>query len=460
MSHQPLKPKPLQRSMRRMGVLLLTLSSITPAASVFIIAPGVVQQAGSGATLSFIAGAIISLFVAFAYAELGSAFPLTGGEYTVVARVLGPFFGFIILGINIATLILIAAVVALGLGDYLGVLVPGLSPVWTGVVCIILTTLCGILNLRTNAIVTGLFLAVEIVTLLVLAWLGFAHVERPLSELLLHPMHLAAAGGMEPVTLGAIGLATVVANFAYNGYGNAVYLGEEMHNAPQHLGRLIVMSLLIAVVAEAVPVTAMLMGAPDLPALLGSHTMMSDFIASRGGSFLNKVISLGIALAIINANIATIVMIGRQVYSTGRDHVWTPAINRALTHVHEKFHSPWLATLIPGGLAAAACFIGLDRLLVMTGTGLVVVYASLCVAVIVGRRNGTTKHGIYRMPLFPLPPIAGLCALIYVVYANFLDTDIGRPSLIATGGMILLSAAYYVLVLKRRGDWTPRGPES
>ena len=441
--------------MKRFGVLLLTLSSITPAASVFIMAPSVAEQAGTGATLAFVAGALISLFVAFAYAELASAFPLTGGEYAVVGRILGPMPGFIILGLNIATLIFTAAVVALGLGDYLSALIPDLSPIPTGIVCVIFTTLCGILNLRTNAKVTGTFLVIEMVVLFVLAALGLCYAERPVTELLFNPVHLGAEGGLEPATLSAIGLATVVANFAYNGYGNAIYLGEEMQEAPQHLGRVIVLSLLIAVLAEAVPVTAMLMGAEDLPSLLSSHTMISDFIESRGGTLLKNIMSLGIALAIINANIATILLIGRQVYSTGRDGVWAPAINRALMKVHPTLKSPWVATLVPGVLAALACLIGLDLLLVITGTSLVVVYASLCAAVIMGRIKGITDHGIYRMPFFPLPAIVGLVALAGVIYANSLDPDVGCPSLYATGGMMALAAIYYLVFLRRRG-WTPQ----
>ncbi len=452
-------PANLKRSMKRIGVLLLTLSSITPAASVFIAAPGVVQQAGTGGALSFLLAAAISLLVAFAYAELASAYPLTGGEYAVVARILGPLPGFIILGLNIATMIFIEAIVALGLGDYLGVLIPGLSSTWVGVGCVILTTLCGILNLRTNAVVTGLFLAVEIVAILALTALGFMHVERSVTDILLHPLHQAATGGLEPVSLGAIGLATVVATFAYNGYGNAIYLGEEMHEAPQHLGRVIVLSLLLVILAEAAPVTAMLAGAPDLNTLFASPHMISDFIAARGGSTMNTLISLGIACAIINASIATILLLGRQIYSTGRDQVWTPAVNRALTQVHPRLHSPWVATLVPGALAVAACFIGLDRLLVITGTGIVFVYASLCVAVIAGRRNGQTTHGIYRMPWYPLPPVLGLAAMGYIIYASYLDPDVGRPSLWATGGMMALAAAYYLVVLRRRGAWVLKGPD-
>jgi len=456
----PEAPRNLQRSMKRMGVLLLTLSSITPAASIFIAAPNVVQQAGTGGAVSFLIAAAISLLVAFAYAELASAYPLTGGEYAVVARILGPLPGFVILGLNIATMIFIEAIVALGLGDYLGVLIPGLPSIGVGIACVVLTTFCGIMNLRTNAVVTGLFLAVEIIAVLALTLLGLVHIERPLTELLLHPLHQAAAGGLEPVTLGAIGLATVVATFAYNGYGNAIYLGEEMHEAPQHLGRVIVASLLIVILAEAAPVTAMLVGAPDLEALFSSQHMISDFIEARGGSTMNTLISLGIACAIINASIATILLLARQIYSTGRDRVWTRGINRALMRLHPRFHSPWVATLVTGALASAACFIGMNRLLVITGTGIVFVYASLCVAVIVGRQNGKTAHGIYRMPWYPLPPLFGLAAMIYIIYASYLDPDIGRPSLWATGGMIVLAAGYYLFILRRRGTWVPRGPEA
>ena len=46
-----------------------------------------------------------------------------------------------------------------------------------------------------------------------------------------------------------------------------------------------------------------------------------------------------------------------------------------------------------------------------------------------------------------------LIALAFVVYYSWLDPDEGRPGLIATAAQIVGSAAYYWLVLKRRGDW-------
>jgi amino acid transporter len=187
--------------------------------------------------------------------------------------------------------------------------------------------------------------------------------------------------------------------------------------------------------------------------------MLSDFITGYGGPILNGAVSLGVALAILNANIAIAIMSARQLYSSGRDQVWSENVNFALTRIHKKFHSPWIATLVFGFLSALACLIDQNLLFVIIGTSLVLIYAIMCVAVIVGRRSGTTSHTHYRLPWFPAVPLVGLLFLGYVLYANYLDEAVGRPSLWAAAAMIVLSLAYYILVLRRRGGWVLKGPD-
>ena len=116
---------PLKQSLHRLGTLLITLSGVTPAASVFIMGQDVIHQAGSGALWCFLAAGLLSLSTAFVYAELSSAFPLTGGEYSMIGATIGPAWGFMALGLNIVGGALGQAVTALGLAAYLGVLVPG-----------------------------------------------------------------------------------------------------------------------------------------------------------------------------------------------------------------------------------------------------------------------------------------------------------------------------------------------
>ena len=55
----------LKRSLRVFGAMLLTLSAVTPASSVFVIVPTVITQAGTGAFLAMLAGAALSVPTAF-----------------------------------------------------------------------------------------------------------------------------------------------------------------------------------------------------------------------------------------------------------------------------------------------------------------------------------------------------------------------------------------------------------
>ena len=447
---------PFQRSMHRLGTLLITLSGITPAASVFIMGSDVIRQAGTGAVICFAAAALLGLTTAYVYAELSSAFPLTGGEYSMIGRTLGPSFGFMALGLNIIGGALGQAVTALGLAEYLGVVVPGLPAFPVALAATAGVTVISILNVRVNAVITGIFLLVELAALGVLVALGVIHPHRGLDVVALHPVMLAGAG-LVPTSWVAIGLASAAAIYAYNGYGGAVFFGEEMFEARTRLAWVVFWSLGIAVLAEFAPIIAAMIGAGDLKAVLGADSPLAAFITAAGGPWLAKAVSLGVAFAIVNAMIAIALINARQLYASGRDRVWPRVLNRAVTALHPRFNSPWIACLIMGAVTAASCALPLATLVMLTGTGIVVVYAGVSAAAIVGRITGATAHGAYRMPFFPLAPVLSLVALAAVIGADLFDPDVGRPSLIANLAAMALAAGYYVLVLRRRGDWALRG---
>lgn len=447
-----------KRRMKLAGTLLLTLSAVTPAASVYVIIPGIIQTAGSGAFLSLAVAAVVGLAMAFVYAELASAHPIAGGEYAIFGRTLGPLVGFAYMGANTVGCVLPVGALSLGASEYLHAIWPAAQPVPTALAIVTFAAAMGVLNIRTNAVVTGLFLAVEIAVLIALATLGLAHPARHLAEVALHPMALGPAG-LGPASISAIGLATTVAVFAYNGFGAAVYFSEEVVGAPRRVATTILLALLLTVAFEFIPTTGVLMGAPDLKALILSPSPFSDFVTQRGGRALSIAVSLGVALAIVNAVIAIGLVNARFFFSSGRDRAWAEPVNAALIRIHPRFQSPWVANLLAGALAAATCFIPFHVLLVLNGTLVVVMYALLCLGVIAGRTFGTTAHGAYRMPLYPVAPVLGLITLGYVVYANWIDPEIGRPSLIATAAMLAIAAAYCVAMRLRRGPgWVVVGP--
>jgi amino acid transporter len=453
----PPTPHPLSRSLGVLGILFLTLSATTPASSVFVIVPGMLQTAGSGTLWAFLLAGLVCLATACVYAELSSAFPIAGGEYVMVARTLGSLPGFIVLGINAFNNILFPPVVGLGVSAVLRTVIPGLPQIPTAIVVVAGSTLCALLNIRVNALVTGIFLAVEMIALAVLIGLGLAEPNRAIAPMLLHPQMLAGAA-LAATPHASIGLATTVAIFALNGYGMAVYFGEEMHDAHKKIGRVIVTSFSLSFALELVPIVAVLMGAPDLKALFAAEDPFGLFVRGRGGPMLSQVVAIGVVIAIINAAIVTVLASARFFWCTGRDCVWGYRFDEFIGAIHPKSQSPWVATLIIGLIGVACCFISLKFLLILNGGGLIVSYAAISLGSLAGRRNGATAHGVYRMPFFPLAPIFTLLALLYVVYANWQDPEEGRPGMIATAAQIVLAAGYYWFVLKRRGGWVVRDP--
>jgi amino acid transporter len=444
--------------MKGAGALFITLSATTPAASVFIIAPGVIEAAGTGAVWALLAAAVVGLAMAQVYAELASAYPHAGGEYVMVGRTLGPLPGFMVLALNLFNCVATCAVLALGTATYLQPVLPGLDPGLTALGVIGAATLLGVLNIRTNAWITGLFLLVELAALIALSVLGLENPARPLSEILLHPVMLNEPGVLQAAPVAAIGLAVAVAVFAYDGYGAAVYFSEEVADASKRIARVVLTTLGLAVMAELVPIAAVLIGAPDLERLFKTgEAMLPEFMTMQAGAAVSAAVSAGVALAIVNAVIALVLLTARQLYAMGRDGTFAPPLDRALARTHGRWGSPWVATLASGLLAASLSRAPLDLLLIVTGTGLTLIYAALCVAALARARQPGGRGTSWRMPLFPLAPVAALAVLVLVIVADALDPTEGRISLLASAAVLAAGAVYYLVALKRRG-WGPVDP--
>lgn len=438
-----------KRSLGPIGVLLLTLSATTPASSVWVIVPEMLQVAGSGALIAMLVAAAVCVATAFVYAELSSAFPVAGGEYVMVGRTLGPLAGFVMLAINLVNNLLFPAVIGLGLSDVLSGVVPGLPIVPTAIAMVALSTLAGIAHIRLNAWITGVFLTVELLALVAIVALGFA---EPVRSLFAAPV-MAAGAGLATADTVSIGLATTAAIFAMNGYGLAVYFGEEMLDAASKIARVVLVAAGLTIAVELLPLAAVISGAPDLHRLFTEPDPFGWFARTRGGDLLADLLALAIALAIVNAAIAGILAYARFFYSTGRDAIWGKLLDPWVTRIHPRLGSPWIATLMVGAVSCAACLLPLRLLLVLSGAGIAVTYLGIALAAMIGRKTGATAHADYRMPLFPVAPLVTIVALIIVFWASWLDPETGRPGLLVTAAQMAVAALYYRLVLRRRGEW-------
>ena len=452
----------LHRGLGVLGNVAITVSAVTPASSVFIIIPFIILTAGTGAFLALVFAAIIGVFMSFCWGELSAAFPIAGGDYALVwhafkgpwAR-LGNALSFATFALMLNSVAFIPAVIALGTAQYIQSVITVDTRIAGAVVCVV-AAIVGILRIRTNAILTGIFLVIELLALVVLTVLGLVnfHGER-LGQLFGSWVVGSPSGGLNPIAFGVILTATAAGVFAYNGYSNAVNFSEETQGSSRRIAVAILWSLVITVAAELIPTTAVLLGAPDLAKVTTDAAPMTYFLLATSNDTVNTLVSLGIALAIFNATLAIILEFGRILYSSARDRAWPGVVNDWLAAVHPRLRSPWIATAIVGVVSAILCLtVDLGTLITLTGAVLVADYALISIAALVGRWTGATARSPYRMPFWPLPPLLALAALVYVT------TQQTSTALIVTGATILIGLVYWaVYILPQRGRaWNLREP--
>ncbi len=419
----------LTRAMGPVGTLFITVSVLSPSIAVFIVGSELMRQVGSGVFLCFAAAALFGVAMSCVYGELGAAFPGAGGEYTILGRVFGRHWAHGVLGMNLLGFSISLALSGFGVVSYLGAIVPGLAARPAAAVLVAAVVGVAVLHIQVGAVVTGGFLLVELLALAALTVIGGTHVHQHWSALL-HPAVASASGGLVAPGLAGLGAATAAGIYAFNGYGAAIFFGEDMRDS-RSVAPVVLLALAAGVVMVMPPVAAVIIGAPDLRALSAAAAPIPAFIAQVGGVGLARVMSLGVALAVFNTMIAIALMAGRQLYATGRDGLWPGGVSRALAATHARWGSPWVATLVMGGCGLLSCLLDPHTLVLISGNSNVATYSALCLAALRGRRTGASGVATWRMPAFPALPVLGLVFLVLVAGFDLFDPA-GRVGLLVT----------------------------
>ena len=459
-----LKPtRHLRRSLSTFGVLMLTLSCLSPAFSIYGIGADILQHAGSAAAALFMVAMVAAVIWAVVYAELGSAYPYAGGDYIGVAAILGPCAGFVSLAIWAVISGPSVAFEAQVTATYVQDLIPGVSHMAITMAALAATTMIALLAVRSSALVTGMFLAVEMLVVVVLILCGLSQPMHGLDAIVAVPVVLPAGSGvgagaaLVPVTLAALASSLINAIYGTVGGNQAIGFGEELQDPHRRMGRVIILACLIGAATIVIPVIMVALTAHDLPALLQSPTPFTAFVARVAGRGLARAVDLGVALALFNALIVQIMWCARLFFSLGRDGVLTQGANRVLGSVHGGSGAPRGATLVVTGYAVLCCLAPTHILLVFLAGGVVYTFSLVCLAVLFGRARGLTAlPGYWRSAWFPLAPLLGLLLVVAMAVADLADPDAGRPSLVIMGALAALAAIWYSVHLRRRpGGWAP-----
>lgn len=443
----------LKRGVNTLGHLALILSDITPTASLLVVGTAVVAVAGTGSVWSYLIGCFIALNVAFCMGELGSMFPVAGGLFSIVTRVLGRATGFVAMVDYIGQAIFLPASVAIGIGTYLHALNSSISTRLASGFGMILVTLVCLLKIKFNAWFTGVCLAIELIVVGALAVAGFTHLHQPLS-ILAHPVAASGTSGVSAIGVSLIITALATALFSVNGYDSGINFAEEVLGSKAEVGRAVVTAAVIGIFFELVPFIAIVFGAHNLPAFLHSATPVTEVGGEAFGNTFLTLVTYGALIAIFNASVAITLQFSRIVWASGRDVAWPQPVSAWVAKVEPRRGAPWVATLIVGALATILCFQStLIAVVTFTSVLIVVLYGLIAVCALVSRIRQKHLDRPSKMPLWPAPAIIALAGVV-IALTKQKGSDLWLCAAIF-GAAVLY---YFLFVRPRPGKyWTVSG---
>jgi APA family basic amino acid/polyamine antiporter len=390
--------------------------------------------------LVWVAGATYALLGALTLAELGAMIPRSGGQYPLVRRALGPFWGFVT-GWNdwIATCGSMAAV-AIVIGEYIGPLVPpllGHQSLTASAVVVAFALLLwrgikiGDIAQQVTSLLKGVALIGLAIVILVMSGDGATATPGAAAAAAL-PSGLALAA--------AIIVALQSAIYTYDGWTGPIYFGEETTDPGRNIPRSMIGGVLVVLVIYLMLNLAFLRVVPI--GEMAGDPFVAATAASRlfgpAGDTVLRVMMIVSLVAAVNA----LQLIGSRVpYAMSRDGLMPKALRRV-----NPGGTP--VTAMVAGTVIALVFIAtntFDTVLALLAFLFVVNYALSFTSLFVLRRREPDTPRPFRTPGYPwVPGVALAGSLAFMIAALLTDRT---NSLIAVG---LLAASWpiYRFVIK------------
>ena len=377
--------------------------------------------------LLWLAGGVLALFGAFAYAELGTHFKESGGDYIYLSRVFHPMLGYLSAwaGLTVG----FSAPVALAAMAFTKYLAPfGLqNNLWLAISIIVLTGLMHSFTIRNSSKFQNLSTAIKIIFILVLIVLGFTIKGSSTNAILLDDswkQDLAKPG---------FAVSMVYVAFAYTGWNAASYVVDEIYNPAKNLPKALIGSTLFVTVVYVFFQIALLKNA-TAAALQGKEEVTFIAFDKLLGTTGGKWVSAFIAIQLI-ATISSYLWVGPRVtWAMAKENkLWAPLAKK------NKHGIPVIATWVHVIIAVALALTGsFEKILVYAGFVLQLM-ASLTVATSLFLRN--KEKGAYTSPLKPWLQIIFLLFNAWVL----IFTLINRPveSLIGIGILLAGLTVYF-----------------
>ena len=422
--------------------LAASIVNITVGGGIFRV-PGAMEvtgRLGAAAPLAYAVCALVMMFVVICFAEAGSRVAATGGPYAYMERAFGGFAAFLVgWFLWVSATIAIAAVATIFTDAALRMVpgvprVPGRALVLIGVIAVV--TIINVLGVKFGA---RLNVASTIAKLLPLGLLIVLGLFR------LNPEYVIWG---EAPTITDLTRASVFLIFVFAGIESAVVPGGEVREPARTVPRAVFIALLIVTVVYALVQIASY-GAVG-PALVGSATPLSDAATAIMGPAGGAMLGIAVVLSTFGYLCGMILAVPRALFAFARDGL----LPRALSAVHPRFRTPWLAIIAQ----AAICLIlalssGFEPLVILANLAVLFVYLGCAAAAWQLRRKGIRDDDATALRSIPGsamgPPLAAL--VILALLSSITPREWAVSAAVAGVGIVL----WFFTKLPRRASGSP-----
>lgn len=380
----------------------------------------------------WLAGGVLALCGAFAYAELGTHFKESGGDYIYLSRQFHPFAGY--LAAWACLTVGFSAPVSLAAMAFVKYLTPfGLQnnlPVAVGI--ILINGVMHSFSLKHSSRFQNLFTGVKIVFIIALIIIAFVlPAQQP------NALDFSSSWQAE---MGKAGFAVsmIYVSFAYTGWNAASYIADEIKNPGRNLPRSLIISTLFVSVVYILFQYVLLRNA-TVPQLQGKEEVSFISFTNLLGASGGKWVSVLIAVQLI-ATMSSYLWVGPRVTAALAEEyrLWKPLAKHNAQGVPVR--AVWVHVFVSIALVLTGSF---EKVLLYAGFVLQLI-STLTVAASLRLPKG--KPGTFRSPLKPLPQIVFLLFNAYVLIFTFLS----RPEESLSGlGILAAGAIIYGFDAKR-----------
>jgi amino acid transporter len=412
---------------------------------------------------AWIIGAILSLFGALSFAELGAMIPEAGGEYAYLRRGFGPVWGFLFGWMHsIVGRPSSASSIAAGLVRFLGFLVPAVAtPIFTlhiappglgswvkpydfvftwgqplAVFWLAVMTGVNYLGVRLGGAVQVFLTAIKIISVVIVIGVSLF---APVSSSAPDPIWPAS---LDTAVFSAFLAALAAALWAYDGWEDLNLVGSEVQDPHRNFPRALVGGVSLVAIIYLLFSAACLKVLP-FDAVASSQHIASDVVAHVAGRGAATWITVAMVISAIGSMNSSILSGARVPYAMARDGIFF----KIADGIHPKFRTPGRALIFQGVLASLMALTGtfeeLTNLFIFAGW---IFYGLAVVALFRMRRTEPDLPRPYRCWGYPWVPgifVAGALALTVNIW-------IDRPVRCSIGLLLMLAGLPFYRLWNRR----------